>query len=274
MSTIHPTALLGKNVSIGHGTTIGPHVILEDGVRIGNDNVIMAGVYICSGTEIGDANEIHMQCVIGHAPQDIAFKNEPTFTKIGSRNRIREFVTIHRGTQPGSSTVIGDDNFIMAQCHVAHNCRIGNKVIMANLASLTGHCVIEDGVFLSGMTGLHQYTRVGRLAILGGLSAINKDIPPFMICAGRPGTIHGINVIGLRRAGFSPAVRQEIKLAYKMIYRSGLNLTNALAKMKTDFKSEEVKYLIAFIENSSRGICAGARDEKDGDETPLDLGED
>ncbi|MDD5670572.1 MAG: acyl-ACP--UDP-N-acetylglucosamine O-acyltransferase [Candidatus Omnitrophica bacterium] len=263
MSNIHPTAIIGKNTEIGTGNVIGPHVIIEDGVKIGSNNIIQAGTIISTGTEIGNHNEIHMYTVIGHTPQDVAFKGEPTYTKIGNHNKIREFVTIHRGTKPGTFTVVGDSCFIMAYCHMAHNCQVGNKVIMVNQASLTGYCEIGDGAFLSGMTGLHQFTRVGKLAMLSALSAVNKDIPPFMLCGGRPGVILGINVVGLRRAGIGADTREEIKQAYKLLYRSGLNVSQALEAMKAELKSEEVRHLIQFVENSPRGICDGAGDEEE-----------
>ncbi len=258
MSDIHPTALLGKNIEIGVGTVIGPHVIVEDNVKIGAHNKIMAGAYLASGTELGNYNEIHMYAVIGHAPQDLAYKGDPTFTKIGNHNVIREFVTIHRGTKEGTSTVLGDHNFLMAYCHVAHNCLIGNRVIMVNQSSLTGHIVVEDQAFLSGITGFHQFTRIGRLAMVSALSACNKDIPPFMTCGGRPGVVVGINVVGMRRAGISASERSEVKEAYKLLYRSGLNVSQALETMKKSLKSPSVQHLIEFINASKRGIVDGA----------------
>ncbi|MBU3759363.1 MAG: acyl-ACP--UDP-N-acetylglucosamine O-acyltransferase [Candidatus Omnitrophica bacterium] len=267
MANIHPTAIIGSNVHIGEGTEIGPHVILEDGVILGCRNRLRAGVYVGSGTQMGDDNDIHMRSVIGHMPQDLSFKNEPSFTKLGSRNVIREFVTIHRGTRGGTSTILGDDNFLMAYCHVAHNCIVGNRVIMVNQASLTGHCLVEDQAFLSGMTGLHQFTRVGRLAMLSALSAVNKDIPPFMTCGGRPAVVVGINVVGMRRAGINQETRSEIKTAYKLLYRSGLNVSQALALMKEKLKSPEAGHLIAFIEASERGILDGASEGHSEEET-------
>lgn len=257
MSKVHPTAIIGENVKIGEGTEIGPHVIIEDDVVLGKSNKIAAGAYICSGTTIGNENTIHMRSIIGHEPQDVGFKNEPSYTKIGDRNQIREFVTIHRGTQKDSVTVIGSDNFIMAYCHIAHNCQVGNHVVMVNQASLTGHCVIEDNVLLSGMTGLHQFTRVGKLALLSALSAVNKDIPPYMICGGRPAVAIGINVVGLRRAGVKPEARAEIKQAFKLLYRSGLNTSQALSAIKESLTCPEVSHLVSFIENSKRGILDG-----------------
>ncbi|MBN1688653.1 MAG: acyl-ACP--UDP-N-acetylglucosamine O-acyltransferase [Candidatus Omnitrophica bacterium] len=263
MSEIHPTAIIGKNAELGVNNKIGPYVIIEDGVKIGSHNTIMAGAYICVGTEIGNYNEIHMRTVIGHTPQDTAYKGEPTYTKIGHHNKIREFVTIHRGTKPGTSTVLGDSNFLMAYCHVAHNCTLGNNIIMVNQASLTGHCMVEDSAFLSGMTGFHQFTRIGRLSMVSALSACNKDIPPFLTCGGRPGVVLGMNVVGLRRAGFPPPIRDEIKQAYKLLYRSGLNVTQAVEEMKKNLKCAEVKHLISFIEASERGILDGASGEEE-----------
>ncbi len=263
MSSIHPSAIIGKKVEMGIGNTIGPNVIIEDGVRLGAHNVLMAGAYIAAGTEIGNHNQIHMQAVIGHVPQDLAFSGAPTFTRIGNHNVIREFTTIHRGTKEGTATVLGDHNFLMAYCHVAHNCQIGNHVIMVNQASLTGHCLVEDRAFISGMTGFHQFTRMGKLAMLSALSAVNKDIPPFMLCGGRPGVILGINTVGMRRAGIAAAVRDEIKQAYKLLYRSGLNVTQALDAMQASLKSPEAAHLMDFIRASKRGICDGADSEEE-----------
>lgn len=258
MSEIHPSAIIGKEVEIGVNNVIGPNVILEDGVKIGSHNKIMAGAYLARGTEIGNYNVLHMNSIVGHEPQDLAYKGEATFTKIGSKNVIREFVTIHRGTKEGTATVIGDGNFLMAYCHIAHNCHLGNNIIMVNQASLTGHCVVEDKAFLSGMTGFHQFTRIGTLAMVSALTAINKDIPPYVVCGGRPGVAQGINVVGMRRAGIGPQVRAEIKEAYKLLYRSGLNVSQAVEKIRNSLKSPEVTHMVEFIEASKRGILDGS----------------
>ena len=254
---IHPSALIGKNVVLGLGNEIGPGTIIASGVKLGSGNKILHGATLCHGTEIGDGNIIHMQAIIGHEPQDLKFKNEPTFTKIGNNNVIREFVSIHRGTEPGTATVIGNDNYIMAYCHIAHNCVLGNNIIMVNQASLTGHCHVEDKAFLSGMTGFHQFSRIGTLAMVSALSAFNKDIPPYVMCGGRPGIAQGLNVVGMRRAGINLETRTEIKRAFKILYRSGLNVTQALEKIKKDCKSAEAKHFIKFIEESKRGIIRG-----------------
>lgn len=270
MSEIHPSAIIGRNVRLGDSCQIGPGCVIEDGVVLGARNRLLMNVYVGPGTTIGDDNQLHMGAVVGHLPQDLAFKGGESFTKIGSRNTIREYVTIHRGTKDGTSTVIGNDNFLMANAHVAHNCEIGNNVILVNLASLTGHCVIEDGAFLSGMVGLHQFTRVGHYAIISALSAVNKDVPPYMLCGGRPAVIQGLNVVGLRRAGMPPPVREEIKHAYKLLYRSGLNVSNAIEAIQRECKTSEAQQLVEFINASSRGICAGiSGDSSDSEEESL-----
>lgn len=270
MTDIHPSASIGKNVKLGEGCQVGPGCVIEDGVVLGARNKLWMNVYVGPGTTIGDDNQLHMGAVVGHLPQDLAFKGGPTFTKIGSRNTIREYVTIHRGTKDGTSTVIGNDNFLMANAHIAHNCYVGNKVILANLATLAGHCHIEDGAFLSGMVVLHQFTWVGRCAIISGLSAVNKDVPPYMMCGGRPGMIQGLNVVGLRRASIPPLGREEIKRAYKRLYRSGLNVSNALEAIERECRSPEAKHLIDFVKASTRGICAGiSADAVEGEEESL-----
>ena len=263
MSEIHPTAIIGRDVQLGVGNRIGPHVVIEEGVKLGSHNVIHASACLCRGTEIGNHNEIHMGAIVGHVPQDLAFKNVPTFTRIGDHNQIREYVTIHRGTKPESTTIIGDENFIMAYCHIAHNCELGNKVIMVNQSSLTGYCKIEDQAFLSGMTGFHQFTRIGRLGLVSALSAVNKDLPPYLICGGRPAVVLSVNVVGLRRAGIAEPARNEIKKAYRHLYRSGLTVSHALEKIKSELSSPEVQYLVRFIEDSERGILAGGRETGD-----------
>lgn len=258
MSSIHPSALIGKNVQIGPETTVEAFAVIEDGVILGSNNRVRLGAFIASGTEIGNHNDIHMHAVIGHEPQDLAYKNEPSKTLIGDYNQIREFATIHRGTKAGTATVIGNQNYIMAYCHLAHNVRLGNKVIMVNNASLTGYCEVDDGAFLSGMTGFHQFSRIGRLAMVSALSAVNKDIPPFIVCGGRPGVAVGINVVGMRRAGIGAEARMEIKQAFKLLYRSGLNTSQALEAIQNSLKSPEAAQLAAFIKNSKRGIIDAA----------------
>ena len=263
MTIIHPTAIVHPQAQLDASVEVGPYTIIEQDVIIGPRTVIGPHCLIAVGTQIGAENQIHFGAVIGHRPQDSAYHDAPTGTQIGDRNTIREYVTIHRGTTPDTSTVIGSDNFLMANAHIAHNCRVGDRTIFANLATLGGHCVVEDQAFVSGMTVCHQFTRIGRLAMLGGLSAINKDVPPFMVCAGRPGVVRGVNLVGLRRAGRTLAARQAIVRAFKLLYRSGLNVSQALEQMRAADPTPDVRELIVFIKAAKRGICAGA-----GPETP------
>ena len=255
--SIHPQAIIGKNVLLGEANEIGPNAIIEDGVKIGSNNKIWPGAYICKGTEIGDHNEIHMNAVIGHAPQDLAYKGAPTKTIIGNQNIIREFTTIHRGTKEDTATTIGNNNFLMAYAHVGHNGKIGNKVIMVNGTTLGGYCVVEDEVFFSGVVVVHQFCRIGRLALVSGLSAVNMDIPPFMVCGGRRSIVYAINVIGLRRAGIGSDARLEIKRAYKLLYRSALNFATAISEIEKMCKTPEINHLLDFIKNTKRGLCRG-----------------
>jgi UDP-N-acetylglucosamine acyltransferase len=230
---------------------------LEGDITIGDGCELISHVCIFSGygkTTIGKNNKFHPFCCVGNVPQDLKFKNEPTFTRIGNKNTFREFTSIHRGTEPGTATVIGSENYFMAYCHIAHNCIVGSNIIMVNQSSLTGHCVVEDRAFISGMVGFHQFSRIGTLAMVSALSAFNKDIPPYVMCGGRPGVAQGLNVVGMRRAGFKPETRAEIKKAYKILYLSGLNVSNALEQIKKECGTPEVKHFVEFIESSKRGI--------------------
>jgi len=263
MNKIHPQAIVSSDIQIGQDNTIAANAIIEEGVKIGSGNHIRAGAYLCKGTTLGDNNDIHMHAIIGHIPQDLAFEDKETFTVIGNNNQIREFVTIHRGTKPGSTTIIGNNNYVMANAHIAHNCELGNNIIMVNQASLTGYCIVEDNAFLSGITGFHQFTRLGKLSLVSALSAVNKDVPPYVICGGRPAMAQGINVVGLRRAGFNAKTRESIKQAFKLLYRSNLNVSQALEKIKATLKGPEIDHFVSFVEASKRGIVDGFNQELD-----------
>jgi len=251
---IHPTAIVSKRALIDPSVEIGPYAIIEDGVKIEKDVKIYARSYICSGTTIGEGTEVHIGAILGHAPQDIVFKGKKTYLNIGKKNIIREYVTIHRGTKDDTATRIGDGNFLMGLSHVGHNCLLGDNVILANGALLAGYVTIEDGVFISGNVVVHQFCRIGKLAIVGGFSGVNKDVPPYMTVRG-PSTVRSVNLIGLRRAGVSRSAIKEIKEAFKLIYRPGLNTTQALEKILEGNPGEEVRYMTEFIKNSKRGIC-------------------
>lgn len=257
MNTIHPSAIIGQDVQLGDHNEIGPGSVLEDGVVLGSHNRLWMNVYLGPGTTIGDENQIHMGAILGHLPQALAFSGAPSYTRVGHRNTIREYVTVHRGTKEGSSTVIGNENLLMANAHVGHNCQIGNRAILVNLATLAGYCTVEDGALLSSMVVVHQLSRVGQLAMVSGLSAVNKDAPPYMLCGGRPAVIQGLNSIGLRRAGLSQEIREDIKRAYKFLYRDGLNVQYAIEAIERTCRSLQVKQLVEVVRDSKRGICAG-----------------
>jgi UDP-N-acetylglucosamine acyltransferase len=265
-NAIHPSAQVGKGVRLGDGNSIGPGCVIEDGAALGSNNRLWMNVYVGPGTTIGNDNQIHMGAVVGHVPQDLAYAGAPTFTRIGDRNTIREYVTIHRGTKDGTATEIGHDNFFMANAHIAHNCRVGSKVILVNLASLTGHCVIDDQAFLSGIVGLHQFTRIGRLAMISALSAVNKDVPPFVLCGGRPAVAQGLNVVGMRRAGIKPEAREDIKRAYRLLYREGLNVPHAIEAIERECGSPEAIAFVEFVKASKRGIVAGIGSDEESEE--------
>ena len=256
-NAVHPSAILGKGVRLGDGNEIGPGCVIEDGVVLGSRNRLWMNVYVGPGTTIGDENQLHMGAVIGHLPQDLAFAGGRSLTTIGNRNTIREYVTIHRGTKEGTATTLGDDNVLMANAHLGHNCQVGSRTIFVNLATLAGYCTVEDGAVLSGMIVVHQFTRIGRLAMVSGLSAVNKDVPPFMLCGGRPAVIQGLNAVGMRRAGLTIAAREEIKRAYRLLYREGLSVPRALGEIERECRSPEAAAIVAFVKGSKRGISAG-----------------
>ena len=252
--SISNLAVVGKTARIAGDVEVGPYAIIEDGVEIARGVKIWPHAYICKGVTIGEESQVHMGAVVGHIPQDLAFQNKPSYVNIGKRTVIREYATIHRGTKDGSSTVIGDDCYLMAVAHVAHNCQIGNNVIIANGALLAGYVSVEDAAFISGNVVIHQYCRIGSLAMIGGFSGINQDVPPYMMVRG-PSTVRYINIVGLRRAKFPREAVQSIKEAYKILYMSDLNTTQALVEVKKLKPSKELDHLIKFIEASKRGIC-------------------
>jgi UDP-N-acetylglucosamine acyltransferase len=251
---IHKSAVISKNAEIDPTVEIGPNVVIESDVRIGPRVNIMANAYICSGTEIGEDTVIHVGAVIGNTPQDYAYKGQKTFTKIGRNNIIREYVTIHRGTVEGTTTVVGDNNFLMAQSHLGHNCAIGDNVIIANGALLAGYVQVDKGAFISGNVVFHQFCRIGRYAMIGGFSGVNKDVPPYMLVRG-PSVVRGVNLVGLRRSGMKRESINEIKDAFKILFMSGVKQEEALMKIRQELHSEEIGILVSFIEASKRGIC-------------------
>jgi len=252
--SISDLAVVAKSAKIGADVEIGPYAIIEDGVELGPRVRIWPHAYICNGTTIGEETVIHMGAVVGHIPQDLAFEGKKTYLHIGKRNVIREYATIHRGTKEGSSTVIGDDCYLMAVSHVGHNCQLGNNVVVANGALLAGYVTVEDSAFVSGNVVVHQFCRIGRLSMIGGFTGINKDVPPYMLVRG-PSVVRSVNLVGLRRAKLAREVIENIKEAYKILYSSNLNTSQAIEEMKKLKPSKEIDHLIGFVEGSKRGIC-------------------
>ncbi|MBU4200668.1 MAG: acyl-ACP--UDP-N-acetylglucosamine O-acyltransferase [Verrucomicrobia bacterium] len=257
MTTIHPTAIVHPGANLGNNVQIGPYAVIEDKVCIGDGTVMGPHVTICRFTTLGAACTIHANAVLGDWPQDVAFKpEEESFLRIGSHCMIREGVTMHRGTKPGTATEVGDHCFLMVNSHLGHNVKLGASVIIANGALLGGYVDVGDGVFISGNCLVHQFTRIGKLAILAGGTAINKDVPPFCKTQGlSPNTVAGLNVIGLKRAGIGLEDRLAIKRAFAILYRSGLNVSQAVERMKREYPSGLAQEFCVFIEASKRGIC-------------------
>lgn len=256
--SIHPTALIDPQADIHSEAEIGPYVVIEGPVRVGRKTKILAHAVLTGHTEIGEENEIHMGAVIGHVPQDLAYNGAPSFLKIGHRNIIREHSQIHRGTKEGSTTLIGDDNFLMHHSHVAHNCQIGNRTIIAGGALLAGYVQVEDHAFVSGNCVVHQFVRIGTLAILRGLSRTSRDVPPFCIMDDTH-TVRGINIVGLRRAGFDRERIHALRQAFTRLFRQRVNLRRVVEELRQESCTTDVTYLLDFIQQSKRGVCFGPK---------------
>jgi UDP-N-acetylglucosamine acyltransferase len=265
MPKIHPTAIIEGNVSIGSEVEIGPYATIKGNVTICDGTIIETGTCIYGNAIIGESNKIGPYAIIGTDPQDLKYKGEETgFVRIGNGNVIREFVTIHKPTSKESETVIGNNCLLMVGSHVAHDAKVGNEVVLVNNALLGGFSIVEDGAFVSALIGLHQQTRIGKYAIVGALSKITQDIPPFTMAVGTPAEVVGINSIGLRRRGFTVEQRNKIKECYKIIYRSEYTIRQAAQEILEIFPNDEiVKYISDFILSSKRGIAKGLRREEE-----------
>jgi len=254
---IHPAALIDPKAEISEGVEIGPYSVIEKDVSVGEGTRIGPHVVIREGTQIGKGCQIFQFASIGEAPQFLGYKGEKTSLQIGNHNVIREFATLHRGTvKGGGRTVIGNDNFFMAYSHVAHDCQIGNQVVMANGATLGGHILIEDHAIIGGLAAVHQFCRIGAHAILSGLTGVSQDVPPYMMAAGSRAKLYGLNTVGLKRHQFSEQTIRALKKAYRIIFRSGLTLEKAVKAVEEDDISliPEVRHLLDFIQHSKRGI--------------------
>ena len=255
ITDIHSTALVDPSVEIGQGTWIGAYSVIGENVRIGDGTRIDPHVVIECNTILGRDCNVMSGVVLGGAPQDYKFKGEQTYLRIGDGNVLREFVTIHRASGEGEATVVGDNNMLMAYCHIGHNCKIGSHITMANYVGISGHALVEDRVVFGGFVGVHQKVRIGKLAMVGGLSKVVQDVPPFAMTDGRPTKVCDLNVIGLRRSGVSPKVRTDLKQAYKLLYRSNLNTSQALQAIESQLDpSDELQYLIDFVRSVRLGF--------------------
>jgi UDP-N-acetylglucosamine acyltransferase len=251
---IHPTAIIAPEADLGEEVQVGPYVVVEGEVHLGAGCVLRPGVHLVGPLTMGCHNIVFSGAVLGEEPQHVKYAGEPTRVVIGDHNVFREHVTIHRGTAATGETRIGNNNFLMANTHVAHDCRIGDNCIIANGALMAGHCTLENNVYLSGNCALHQFVRVGRLALLSGVSASTKDIPPFVVQQ-RINCVVGVNVIGMRRAGIPAAHIDGVRRAFHLLYRSQMGVPAALAQIEQDLSHlAEVAEMVAFIRSSSRGI--------------------
>lgn len=252
--SIHPTSIIEDGAEIGAEVSIGPYAVIERQTAIGDRSEIRAHAIIKRFTTLGPSNIVHEGAVIGGEPQDLGFEQCESYARIGMGNRIREGVTIHRATRPGSATEVGSGCFLMTSSHVAHDCRLGDRVIIANNVAMAGHVEIEDQAFISGGVVVHQFCRIGRLAMIGGNSKIVQDCLPFIITDGVPGKAVGLNLVGLRRAGFKAGEIQNLKRAYRLLLRSGMALEAALSEMAA-IEDPLVDHLANFVRGSKRGFC-------------------
>lgn len=255
--TIHPSAIIDPAAQLGSNLIIGPGAVIAAGAVIGDGCEIGPNAVIHGFTTLGPGCRVHACAVIGDTPQDLAFKPEvKSYVRAGARCVFREGVTVHRGTKEGTETVLGDDCYLMANSHLAHNVRLGNRVILANSVPLAGYVEVGDGAFISGNAVVHQFCRIGRLAMVGGLSAIGKDVPPFcMTRSGSVNTIVGLNIVGLRRNGFSPEQRKAVRECLDILYGRGLNVSQALEQLRQRVNDPLAAEWVAFIEGAKRGIC-------------------
>jgi UDP-N-acetylglucosamine acyltransferase len=267
-TTIHPAAVVHPGAKLGEDVQVGPYCVIEEKAVIGDGCILSAFSQVKDYTSLGEQNHVHSYACLGDEPQHLGFKGEETWVRIGARNHFREFVTVHRGTPQGhGETVIGSDCLFMAYAHVAHDCRIGDHVTVANAVSMAGHVEIGDHAIVSGMAAIQQFSRVGEYAFLGGLSGYSNDVPPFMLAQGTRAKLYGPNLIGLKRNGFSSPTVAAIKKAYRIIFRSGLMREEALAKALAEFPGvPEVARLVEFVKTTVRGITADAGRSSSGGE--------
>jgi UDP-N-acetylglucosamine acyltransferase len=256
-NTIHKTAIIGPQVKLGENVSIGPYSVIEGEVTLGNNVTVGAHCVIDGWTSIGSGCQFYTGAVIGSSPQDRKHKKtDKVFLTIGDNNGFREYVTVNPGTiDGGGETSIGDNNLFMACCHVAHDCKIGNDCVLANYVGLSGHVTIEDRAVIGGLSGLHQNVRVGYLSMIGGCSKVNQDVPPFSLVDGNPATLRGLNIVGLKRAEVPSLAQRSLHSAFKILFNSGLNRSNAILQVKDQLNGlPEIHRVLDFIQISKRGI--------------------
>lgn len=257
---IHPTAVIDPDARLGEGVEVGPYAVIGPMVTIGDGCSISSHVQIASHVRMGKGNRVFSFASIGAPPQDLKFKGEDTWVEIGDGNTIREYVTVNRGTAPGGGvTRVGNNSLLMAYCHLAHDCHVGNRVVMANAATLGGHVDVGDGAIIGGLTGVHQFVRIGEFAMVGALSGVPQDVPPYVTAVvARPQrgqSLYGLNVIGLKRNKFTEEAISALKKAYRILFRSGTPMRDALAKVEAEVELiPEVRRLLDFIRSSKRGV--------------------
>jgi UDP-N-acetylglucosamine acyltransferase len=254
-ATIHPTALIDSSAELGANVQIGPYAIIGERCIVGDGCVLEPRATLERNVRLSPNVTIGVGSVIGGDPQDLKFQGEETWVEIGEGTRIREYSTINRGTAESLKTTVGSNSFLMSYVHLAHDCHIGDGVIISNGTQLAGHVTIEDRAILSGLVAVHQFVKIGRFAFVGGCSRVAKDVPPFLKAVGNPIKLYGLNSIGLQRAGFPEDVVRELKRAYRLFFRSELNLSQAIERAKSDLKpSAEVEHFVRFLEESGRGV--------------------
>jgi UDP-N-acetylglucosamine acyltransferase len=263
---IHPTAIVDRQAEVDPSADLGPYVVVEGPVVVGPGTRVLAHAVLTGHTVVGRDNVIHHGAVIGGAPQDLSYRGAPTGVRIGDRNVIREHVEINRATRLDHPTALGDENFLFGHTHVGHDCRVGNGVIIANGSMLGGHVTVHDRVNISGNCVVHQFVRIGRLAMLRGGSRTSRDVPPFALMDWTH-TVRGLNRVGLRRAGLSAEAIRAVQRAFGTLFRTRRNLRAALAEIEAEPMSAEVAELVAFIRASTRGVCFGPRRGAGADDT-------
>jgi UDP-N-acetylglucosamine acyltransferase len=255
MARVHPTALVASDAELADDVTVGAHAVVGPGVLVGSGGVIAAGAILERNARLGARVRVGTGSIVGGDPQDLKYQGEETWVEIGDDTVIREYSTINRGTTQSFKTTVGRGCLIMSYVHLAHDCHVGDGVILSNSVGLAGHVQVGDRVVLGGMTGVHQFVHIGAFAFIGGFSKVTKDIPPYLKADGNPARLYGLNSVGLQRAGFAPEVRRELRRAYRLLFRSGLNVRQALEQARTELSPlAEVTELLRFIEASQRGV--------------------